>query len=175
MESTQTNPYASPASDETQEKIIFSSGELATLGERLGAALIDGLIALPISLGFGIALGMGLLSSGVAPDTVMFQVFFAIAGLGFGGALFCLLHGYLLATRGQTIGKWFLKTQIVSDDGEQLSLGRLILHRYLPIWLVSVVPVVGNWLVLADAAAIFRSERKCIHDEIAGTKVIKLH
>ena len=45
----------------------------------------------------------------------------AIAGF----AIFLILHGYLLQTRGQTIGKIALGIRIVRTDGARASLGRL--------------------------------------------------
>lgn len=60
-----------------------------------------------------------------------------------GFALFLLLHGWLLATRGQTIGKLLVKTRILAvRDGRLLPFGRLLGLRYLSSWVVSVIPVV---------------------------------
>jgi uncharacterized RDD family membrane protein YckC len=89
-------------------------------------------------------------------------------------ALFLVLHGYLLATRGQTIGKYLLGMQIVSADGRLVPFWRLIALRYLPFWVVTAAPRIGWILSLANALAIFRESRKCFHDDIAGTKVIQL-
>jgi uncharacterized RDD family membrane protein YckC len=49
----------------------------------------------------------------------------------------------------------------------------LILKRYLPISVVSVIPVVGPLLTLIDILFIFRSDRRCVHDLIADTQVLE--
>ena len=41
-------------------------------------------------------------------------------------------------------------------------------------WLAGRVPVVGILLRLVDILAIFRPDRRCIHDHLAKTKVIDL-
>ncbi len=66
-----------------------------------------------------------------------------------------------------------MKTRIVSvRDGRLLSFGRLIGLRYLPVWLVSVIPVIQLFGMI-DALFIFRRDRRCVHDLIAGTKVVR--
>ena len=68
-----------------------------------------------------------------------------------------------------------MKTQIVSDSGQPLNFGELYLKRYLVIQLLAILPFIGGLIGLIDTLLIFRSSRKCLHDDIAGTKVIKLH
>ena len=55
-----------------------------------------------------------------------------------------------------------------------MPFGPLVLKRYVPLWVVANIPFIGGLFALADSLAIFRDTRKCIHDDIAGTKVIKL-
>jgi uncharacterized RDD family membrane protein YckC len=50
----------------------------------------------------------------------------------------------------------------------------MILLRYLPISLAALIPVIGPYLSLVDVVFIFGSERRCIHDRLAGTKVVKV-
>ena len=88
--------------------------------------------------------------------------------------VFLTVNAYLLANRGQTIGKFVMKTQIVSDGGELVPLMPLFLKRYLLIWFIGSLPFVGRLFSLADALVIFRDNRKCLHDEFAGTKVIRM-
>jgi hypothetical protein len=37
---------------------------------------------------------------------------------------------------------------------------------------IAMIPYVGNVIALIDVLMIFRTSRKCLHDDIAGTKVI---
>jgi hypothetical protein len=36
-----------------------------------------------------------------------------------------------------------------------------------------MIPFLGNFIALVDALAIFTSERRCLHDLVANTKVIE--
>ncbi len=90
-----------------------------------------------------------------------------------GMVVFFVLNSYLLINKGQTIGKLALDTQIVSVENENLlPFGKLIGLRYVPLWVVSQVPFVGAIVGLANALFIFRSDKRCLHDLLAGTKVI---
>jgi len=87
---------------------------------------------------------------------------------------FAALHGYLLATRGQTIGKVIMKTKIVNEAGNLLPFNELFLKRYVIIMVISMIPFVGSLIGIVDALCVFRGNRKCLHDDFAGTKVIKI-
>ena len=85
---------------------------------------------------------------------------------------FLVLHGYLLSRYGQTIGKRIMGIAIVTLDNRVPPFFQLIVQRYLIQWLAGRVPMVGGILRLVDILAIFRADKRCIHDHLAGTKVI---
>jgi uncharacterized RDD family membrane protein YckC len=87
---------------------------------------------------------------------------------------FLLLNAYLLATRGQTIGKALLQMRIVRPDGAPVSLGRMLGLRYGVASAFNIIPGVGMAFTLIDSLLIFRSSKRCLHDDIADTVVIKL-
>ena len=89
-----------------------------------------------------------------------------------GTLVFLLLNGYLLATRGQTIGKVLLKIRITRPSGEAVSPTRLAL-RYGAGFVATLIMVVVWIYSLIDCLMIFRKSRRCLHDEIADTIVIK--
>ena len=96
--------------------------------------------------------------------------------MGFVGIVaFVALNGYLLATSGQSIGKRIVGTRIVSvHDGKILPFGKVIGLRYLPFWVIAQVPFIGQVITgLVDPLFIFRGDKRCLHDLVAGTKVIK--
>jgi uncharacterized RDD family membrane protein YckC len=145
---------------------------LAGRGARLGGALIDGLI----QTGVYWLLAITLLKP-VLPNLTRG----ATAGLGsmlssmiVSILLFLLIQGYLLATTGQTIGKKLLGLRIVRSNGERADPGHAIGLRYVLIWVIASIPVAGWIFALADALMIFRDSRKCLHDNIADTIVIKI-
>ena len=165
------NPYAPNLSAPMlgEESI---GGNLATLGDRFAGAFIDGLISLAVGFPLGYFLGrVAVTAFGDARGTqIIVQVLGGLLGMG----LFLAIQGYFLATRSQTIGKMAVNTKIVSDSGETLPFGELYVKRYLILQIVSIVPFIGGFLALIDVLFIFRSNRKCLHDDVAGTKVIKL-
>lgn len=158
------NPYAPPESDVA----VAESGELASLGLRLGGAIIDGIISFAIL--FPLLYFFGFWQTAMAGEESLVQlVVIALMGI----VVFLVVHGWLLARHGQTVGKRLVGTRIVSVGDEKiLSFGRVITLRYLPVWVVSQLPVIGSILALIDVLFIFRRDRRCVHDLIAGTKVI---
>ena len=86
--------------------------------------------------------------------------------------VYLALHGYLLHKYGQTIGKAEFGMRIEMLNGQKANLQHIVLWRYLPVILLSFVPVIGQWLTgLLDPLLIFRKDRRCLHDHIAGTQV----
>ena len=65
-----------------------------------------------------------------------------------------------------------LKIKIVDLQGRKPSFGRLAGLRYLPMQLVNMIPFVGGLIALVNVLMIFRSDRRCGHDLIAGTRVV---
>lgn len=89
---------------------------------------------------------------------------------------------YLLTSRGQSLGKILLGVRVVrADDGEKPGFLRGWLLRELPSGaiqgLLQLVPVVGFFLrfafVTTNYLMIFREDRRCLHDFIAGTRVVR--
>ena len=87
--------------------------------------------------------------------------------------LFLALHGYLLATKGQTLGKRQMGIKIVNWRGNRVPLARLFVMRYLAVGVLSMIPTYGVGVVILDALLIFRKSRRCLHDEIADTNVVR--
>lgn len=169
------NPYAPPKyAPPSYSQTANGEGELASLGQRFAGALVDGLLMLLIVFPLGFVLGIVLVLVGIEPASMLFQVLSIVVGAAIGIGVFLALNGYLLAKRGQTIGKYVLGTQIRTEDGQLMPFGPLILKRYVPLWVVAQIPWFGGIVSLVNALVIFRANRKCLHDEIAGTKVVVL-
>lgn len=151
----------------TQEALP-SVDTLAGLGARLGAALIDFACVAGIYLIFFLMVG--------APGTTGFDE--TAMGAGFVlllGAILVLVIAqvYLLTTCGQTIGKKIVGIKIVCyDDGSEGGFVKNVLMRGFVNGLISAIPFLGSIYALVDILFIFGQERRCIHDLIAGTKVI---
>jgi uncharacterized RDD family membrane protein YckC len=128
--------------------------ELATRGQRFRGALADALL---------VAIPYVVASSNQLPEPVRLVGLVATAGL-LGVQL------YWVTTLGQTIGKKIVGTRIVLKDTLQNGgFVTNVLKRGLVTGILNFVP--GFFLV--DSLFVFREDRRCIHDFIAGTAVIK--
>jgi uncharacterized RDD family membrane protein YckC/tetratricopeptide (TPR) repeat protein len=80
---------------------------------------------------------------------------------------------YLLFTQGQTIGKKIVGVRIVKlDGGNPGFVGAVLLRTCVPL-LISVIPFAGQVFFLVDILYIFGNRRRCLHDRLAGTIVVK--
>ena len=100
-----------------------------------------------------------------------------IRGIGLGIVGYLIVNGWLLASRGQTLGKWITRIRIVTTDGHKPSWWRLIFIRalFFPLmYLPLLYAVVGLFALLPfiDVLHALRADRRCIHDMAAGTRVV---
>lgn len=169
---TEENPYATPATDPIVAPSASGQLQLATPSDRFLGAFIDGLVGFAISIPFwGLLFLVGVLKS--MDDmgklgfgyTAVFTIFYFI--------VFMAIQWKFLNATGQTIGKKVAKTRIVTMDGKKPLIGDLIGKRYAFVSVISIIPVVGGVLSLVDALMVFKSDRRCLHDLVAGTQVVK--
>jgi uncharacterized RDD family membrane protein YckC len=139
----------------------------ASRWRRLWAGLIDASIAVSITIPMMNYLNFWeLAKEGSIPFGTSIQLFLS------SWIMFFIIHGYLLKNYAQTVGKKMLGISIVNLDGEKPNLLPLIVKRYLPLSLVPNIPFIGNFLIIIDILFIWRKDKRCIHDFIAGTKVV---
>ena len=96
---------------------------------------------------------------------------------------------WLLVTRAQTIGKQALGIYIMRTDGTIPHIGWLLVREFaIPIVVLLLqymakvnhdlaglmFSVVASFLWLIDALFIFGPTRRCLHDYLAGTHVVKV-
>jgi len=169
-DTTQPNPYAAPNGN-LNDTARIEAGELASLGSRFGAAMLDGiimsiLVLLPVVLFMG---GWTEYVTKVGTGGIGLKI-----GVGlFGFIVFLLVNGYFLAQSGQSLGKKMLGIKIVRTDGSQPPLSHIVLRRMVPVSVAQIIPTIGPLLAMIDILLIFRSSRQCVHDQIADTKVVK--
>ena len=135
------NIYAPPDSDlEVSKKEPL----LATRWNRLWGAIIDGIIAMVIML--PVMYMTGYWEKAMAQTaTITEAIIYGVFGL----VLFAVLHGYLLATQGQTIGKKLVGTRIVSStSNEILPFWKVFFIRCLPISVAAQIPLAGQFLII---------------------------
>ncbi len=160
------NPFAPPAA--RVEDAAAVTGELAGRGTRLVAAIIDGVAFAVIAVVVGLMTSVSLFS----PDTEQGGAYFMAYGVSI--LVFIAIQAWLLHQRSQTLGKIAMGIRIQRPDGSKASLGRLVGMRMLPMWLISLVPLIGPLISLVDSLMIFRDSRRCLHDDIADTIVVRV-
>lgn len=167
------NPYQAPASFVED---VDSGDPLAPAdrGTRLAAAFLDALIGgFLVGLVAAIAIPAMLGSRGNAMESLPLLIaLFLLMGAG---VLVPFIWNLVWLSRyGQTIGKRLLKIRIVRMDGTQAGLGRIFALRMLVPGILGAIPVLGPIFALVNICFIFRDDRRCIHDLLADTRVVKV-
>jgi uncharacterized RDD family membrane protein YckC len=178
------NNYAPPQSvvaDISSSDVAF---ERATRLSRLGAVIIDAVI---FSIPF-IPLYTAMFSAGfhsrANPQAFMAAWLASVARAGISlyiGGLFYIalivVTIVLVQRNAQTIGKKLVGIKVARKDGSRASLARIFWLRNVVNSLVGVallvVPFVGGFYSLIDALMIFGEQRRCCHDYIADTIVVR--
>lgn len=134
---------------------------LAERGDRFVANLVDNFILAVPLIGAGILMALSSRSGSLGGLAFL---------LGALGTLGVLGYQIVLAQNGQSIGKRMRNIRVVRMDGSPASLGRILLLRnFVPAIIGSFCGIFG----LVDALTIFGDDRRCIHDMLADTKVIR--
>ena len=143
---------------------------------RVLDALIIGLPALAMSRGLRSLLGMGTFRS-LAQEPLA-RALGSCLGFASFVVVFLAVNGCLLARKGQTVGKLLCGIRIVRLDGSLPGLGELFVRRELAL---NIVSVLGSYFTLwavyvvrpVDALGIFGARQRCLHDWLAGTRVVQ--
>jgi uncharacterized RDD family membrane protein YckC len=131
---------------------------LANRASRLLAKIIDAPFTV-VSL-----LAASALQS-VSPATEELQLALILMGV-FG----MMVQAALLSNDGQTIGKKLLKIKVVRADTERN--GGFVTNVVLRAVVNGLLSLTGIYFVVDSAFILFRN-RLCLHDYIAGTKVVR--
>ncbi|MCK0154023.1 RDD family protein [Alcanivorax sp. S6407] len=161
-----TNPYQTPSAQPSPG--ADSTAALAGRWQRLAGAIIDGLISLAI-------IGPMLYFSGAwanMMETGTLDLVGTLTWFIIGEVVFLAVQGYLLFNRQQTIGKWLLNMKIIGVEKDDVPAGKLYGMRYLLMHVLSQIPII-NLVMIIDPLLIFRKDKRCLHDLLAGTRVIE--
>ncbi len=176
MSASNLNPYA-PTTDTHLDRTSVGPIVQASRLTRLAAAIVDGILMMAIVMPVSFAIGF-MQRSATGEVSLIENLLMSF----FGMIVMLSVNGYFLATRGQTVGKMLTKIQIVDAETNQLlPFVRVYVYRYLWILplviLTAVIPgTLDNNLVnlasLVDVLMIFRGDHRCLHDLLAGSKVV---
>ena len=142
---------------------------LATRSSRFWAYLLDNLFLLFWYVPFWIVYRETITQDGGLTVTQIIEIQSAyIVG-------YLILNTYFLITNGQTIAKKILKIKIVRKNGAKISFGRILFLRLVPCWFFYMLPVeiLYGLFTLVDSLMIFGDQKRCLHDHIADSIVIK--
>ncbi len=182
------SPYASAPELREIELPLWDDLPLGSIGARTGAAFLNGFLyflgMMPGSVYAGLRLikehpelargkilspedVQGLMGSMAASFVWMYVgLFFVIA-----------VQAVFIAVNGQNIGKLIAGVRVVSLDGSKAGFIRGALIRFIVpvslIFLLNVIPMLGFLFLVVDYCFMFREDRRCLHDLMAGTKVVK--
>ncbi|AKF85009.1 hypothetical protein MFUL124B02_08405 [Myxococcus fulvus 124B02] len=139
---------------------LHAAPELATRRARLAASLVDGAaLLLPPLL-------LGVLRSLAIPEEEAMH-----APVVYAPALLVLfVQASLIRGTGASLGKRLLGIRVVRRDGRPAEVWRIaLLRNVLPLALCGYC----SWLGLVDALFCVGEDRRCLHDWVAGTRVVK--
>jgi uncharacterized RDD family membrane protein YckC len=143
-------------------------GDLADRGARLGATVLDLVLTMTIVY-LPIVLAVFLRTMGRNRATTAIALLVGSSGLFIWGGF-----TYVGVKRsGQSPGKRLLGIRVVRRDGSPASAARIFWLRNLLNCLPAIVPPVGVVYGVVDSAFIFSQSRRCLHDRLADTIVVK--
>lgn len=161
---------------EKTEKLSAPEDILASRMDRLAASLIDSIIiGLPVIILWIILMvysGVDSISS-FAQQFLESRFTYSLLFLVSGQVLYAAVNSRLLIKSGQTIGKKFLDIRIVDEKGNIPEFTKSYGMRTLLPAVIGVIPYFGGYFSFIDTLFIFSRSRRCLHDHIAGTKVVK--
>ena len=183
------NPYQPPRTDQAPSPAPAAAGApLATRWQRLGGAIADA--ALHFAAHAIVYMGASKAQVRGAGGNVL-ELYLRLGPWGYaaGAAVLglTLLQWFLITRRGQSLGKMLASARIVRMNGEPAGFLHGVAIRnwifaaptlLLPILGVSVdrpLAVLFGALAVVDVLFIFGAGRRCLHDLLAGTKVIDLN
>jgi uncharacterized RDD family membrane protein YckC len=168
---TQDNFYAPPRAS-VADVVSSEPFELASRGSRLGAAMLDGICFLiPLVPVIMLWVAVFMRRANAAQEARSLGPFMALGGLLVLGVVIYDL--VLLYRNGQTIGKKLCGIKIVRTNGARASLARIFWLRGFVNGLPGAIPLIGRFYALVDILFIFGNARRCVHDYIADTIVVK--
>jgi uncharacterized RDD family membrane protein YckC len=183
--------YSPPGSDVNAGVQVGAQGvEPAGRGTRLTATTLDGLLisvpllpSLALGIYYAVRTQMEVARTGMdehlaqGPSIATSELTILLGGaavLGFFGALGIAVYQWILISRtGQSLGKKWTGIRIEKIDGTRVTFGTgVVLRNWVPK-VMGAVPYLGMLFHLIDCLFIFREDRRCLHDHIAGTRVVR--
>jgi uncharacterized RDD family membrane protein YckC len=143
----------------TDTALTRAAPQSAPLLRRLAALAYDALLLGGLLFVFTLALILLRGGRAIGPDTLWYRASLVAVAFAFCAAFW---------TRGgQTLGMRAWRIRVVALDGRELSWPRAAL-RFVASWVALLPAGLGYWWALFDR------ERRCWHDRLSGTRVIRV-
>jgi uncharacterized RDD family membrane protein YckC len=172
------NNYAPPKSEVAD--VVPEDDVKASRGVRLGASIIDSLIIFTPMIPAYAHAWPQLMSANAAGQRSAIATWALIAGSGgwfYIGLVWLvialIINGMLAYKNGQSIAKKWLGIKDVRTDGSRVSFARIFWLRNGINTAISFIPLIGSFYGLIDVLFIFGSAKRCVHDYLADTIVIR--
>jgi uncharacterized RDD family membrane protein YckC len=174
--------FAPPAAGAPPVIDAAADTQLGGLGARFCAAFVDGCLMVACQLPSSLAVYRYFtehVDPGSRPNLATVMTTLREATLVAPSpypylAALAILQGVLIATRSQSLGKILLGLRIVrAADGAKPDFFHAFLIRGGVPTAIGYIPVLNFFFWIVDTCFIFRPDRRCLHDLMAGTKVVK--
>lgn len=167
------NPFATPLIDLIDPHRTAEQRKLASLLQRFTGSLLDTTIAGICGL---LAIYLIVKSAGMPDPMYALQKNMGRTAVWFYAGVLpvTLVQAILISNTGRSIGKFVVGTRIVTVDDEPAGFVHGYALRDVPVMVIGAMPVIGPLFTFFDAIAVFSANRRCIHDHIAGTKVVRI-
>lgn len=143
-----------------------TENSLAPVKSRILASLID------LSIGvLALLLAKFTLSQSLGSVLSILGVFASVA-IVLGVIVY---QAVSLSSTGQTVGKRVMRLRVVNFyDASNPGFVKVVLMRWWLPSLIYPIPYLGWAFWLADGLFVFKKDRRCLHDLMAGTIVVQL-
>lgn len=140
------------------------TGRLATVTERFLARACDRLV-LAASPTLGIV-------ACFAPIAMLEEPLFLVWSILGPMILVQAIQATLICTRGQSLGKLWMGTKIVTVEGQAVGFIDGYLLREFLFGSICIIPGIGALLQYCNDLCVFRDDHRMLHDQMANTMVI---
>lgn len=159
---------------------MYGDSRLDMRGKRLAAYIIDMFLVLLCLVPLIVAFFLGVPPSQQQKlnnnpgtfDPTLFNWGFLVTPVML--MLLQIVQVYKISTTGQSIGKQLVGVRIaLYDGGGPAGFFHGWFVRTFVVSMIAAAPGIGGLFFVVDSCFIYRKDQRCIHDLIAGTKVVE--
>lgn len=139
-------------------------GDLAGLGARVAAALLDGLVVGAVAV--AVILAVRGENASVATDRAIIVAVALLGSLLYASTLMCRTGAH----NGQTLGKQALSIRAVREDAAPITASTALVREFVGKGLLGLIPL---FTIVDSLWAFGDARRQALHDKLAHTFVVR--